>query len=148
MHYSGCVVNPKDPRVLPHFMTLPPFRAFWNSHVAVGLFFILSGFVLPLNYFKKVRNNGANSHDSITSGTFRRYFRLMIPLTTAYSIYYFVKNANLLGPDTFSGINEKRFIDIFKDGIFKTWFGYNEWMGASWTMEFELIGSYFVYLLS
>merc|ERR1712086_194058 len=73
----------RDPRILPGFITLPPVRAIWNSHIAVGVFFQLSGFVLPLNYFKKARNNkDAAATDSIVSGMFRRYFRLMIPLLT------------------------------------------------------------------
>jgi peptidoglycan/LPS O-acetylase OafA/YrhL len=64
-HYWSCTgmgVNDKcvpedsrDPRILPKLLTLPPFRAIWNYHVAVGIFFQLSGFVLPLNYLKKCR---------------------------------------------------------------------------------------------
>jgi peptidoglycan/LPS O-acetylase OafA/YrhL len=80
-------------------MTLPPIRALWNSHVAVGIFFQLSGFVLPLNYFKKARIDDPSANDSIISGMFRRYWRLMIPVLTSYSVYFFFKHTNLIGTD-------------------------------------------------
>lgn len=130
-------------------MHYPGIRAFWNSHVAVGLFFILSGFVLPLNFFKKHRSGDPNAHDSIINGTFRRYIRLMIPVMTAYSIYFFCGKVGMWNHDSNPGnYNNHVFKDIFKDGIYKTWFGQSNWIGATWTLEFELLSTFFVYLLA
>jgi peptidoglycan/LPS O-acetylase OafA/YrhL len=139
----------RDPRILPHFMTLPPFWALWNSHVAVGIFFVLSGFVLPLNYFKKARNNDLSANDTIISGMFRRYWRLMIPVLTSYSIYFFFKQTNILGHNTLTnGPGERTYGNIFQDGIWLTWFGANNWIGATWTLGTEFFATYFVYVLA
>jgi peptidoglycan/LPS O-acetylase OafA/YrhL len=130
-------------------MTAPPVRALWNSHVAVGIFFILSGFVLPLNYFKKTRNDDLSANDSIISGMFRRYWRLMIPVLTSYSIYFFFKHTNILGHNTFTfGPGLCTFWDIFLDGFWSTWFGANNWIGATWTLGTEFFATYFVYVLA
>jgi peptidoglycan/LPS O-acetylase OafA/YrhL len=155
-NYWGCLnrdecapKDPRDPRILPAFFALPPVRGFWNSHVAVGIFFQLSGFVLPLNFFKKSRNNDPTANDSISSGMFRRYFRLMIPLLTAYSIYYFAKHSMLLGKNTYNyGPGTRTYLDIFTDGLFKTWIGENNWFGATGTLGTEFFGTYFVYFLA
>jgi peptidoglycan/LPS O-acetylase OafA/YrhL len=103
--------------------------------VAVGIFFQLSGFVLPLNYLIKCRQNDPSANDSIISGMFRRYWRLMIPLLTSYSIYFFFKHTNLLGKNTYYyGPGERTFMDIFEDGIWYTWFGINKWIDSTETL--------------
>ena len=66
-----------------------PFTVFVKGPFWVYVFFIISGFVLPLSWFK-IRNDS-----SIYGGTFRRYFRLMIPCWVIISIYYFVCKLNL-----------------------------------------------------
>lgn len=58
----------------PLWLFLPPIAAFWNGPLWVSIFFILSGFVLPLNFFKTGRES------CISGGVMRRYFRLMIPV--------------------------------------------------------------------
>ena len=55
----------------------------------VFVFFILSGFVLPLSWFR------SRKPDSITGAVFRRYIRLMIPFLITISFYYFVAKMGL-----------------------------------------------------
>ena len=55
----------------------------------VFVFFILSGFVLPLSWFR------TRKPESITGAVFRRYIRLMIPYFITISFYYFVANMDL-----------------------------------------------------
>jgi peptidoglycan/LPS O-acetylase OafA/YrhL len=64
-------------------MFFPPLSMFWNGVFSVTIFFMLSGFVLPLNYIK------TKKIESITSGAFKRYLRLMIPVLICISVYYF-----------------------------------------------------------
>lgn len=66
----------------PLWSVLPPFEALKNGLLWVSIFFILSGFVLPLNFLKTGRES------CITGGVMRRYFRLMLPLLMIHSIYY------------------------------------------------------------
>ena len=66
------------------FLRSSPLVVFVHGHFWVVVFFILSGFVLPLRWFRTGRAS------CIFGGTFRRYFRLMIPLWVSISIYYFI----------------------------------------------------------
>ena len=66
------------------FVKMTPFNLFIHGYFWVVIFFILSGFVLPLRFFKKQQAS------SIFGGTYRRYLRLMLPLAVAASLYYFV----------------------------------------------------------
>jgi len=66
-------------------------RIFIHGYFWVVVFFILSGFVLPLNFFKTGRET------CITGGTFRRYLRLMLPVLMIMSLYYLWAKMDWLG---------------------------------------------------
>ena len=59
-----------------------PLSLLWNGPFWVIVFFILSGFVLPLKFFQTKRAQ------CIWGGIFRRYPRLMVPLLVVLSIIY------------------------------------------------------------
>lgn len=61
-----------------------PCGIFISGYAAVSVFFVLSGFVLPLGWFQR------KSVSSIIGGVFRRYLRLMLPMLIALSFYYIV----------------------------------------------------------
>ena len=63
---------------------MTPLVVFIHGYFWVIVFFILSGFVLPLSYFK------TRKPSCIYGGAFRRYPRLMIPVWVTISIYYVV----------------------------------------------------------
>ena len=65
----------------------------------VILFFILSGFVLPLGFFINKRTQ------SITGGIFRRYLRLMLPVLLELSVMYLVARLGWQSNKTFNDPN-------------------------------------------
>ena len=76
-----------DPNEQPSWLKycrMTPLVVFVNGYFWVAVFFILSGFVLPLSYFKTGKNS------SLWGGTFRRYPRLMIPVLYTITFYYSV----------------------------------------------------------
>ena len=106
------------------------------------MFFILSGFVLPLNFFK------TRKETCVTGGSFRRYLRLMLPVLMIISLYYLFMKVDAMGPDTFLRLKKKTFFDLIWDGVFGTWFGDDSWTTATWTMSIEFFATFFIYLVS
>jgi peptidoglycan/LPS O-acetylase OafA/YrhL len=68
--------------MLPDWARETPVTIFYNGYFWVVVFFILSGFVLTLRFFK------IRKASCVTGGTFRRYLRLMIPVWVILSLYY------------------------------------------------------------
>ena len=68
---------------LPNWTRQTPVVLFYHGYFWVVVFFVLSGFVLTLRFFK-VRKSSC-----VTGGTFRRYLRLMIPVWVVFSLTYF-----------------------------------------------------------
>ena len=63
-----------------------PLGIVMSGYCAVSVFFVLSGFVLPLGWFA----SGGKAVSAITGGIFRRYLRLMLPMLLCLSFYYIV----------------------------------------------------------
>lgn len=126
--------------------TVPVIKVFYAGHLWVLVFFTLSGFVLPMNFFKTGRPT------AITGGTFRRYIRLMIPVLFTYSIIYFLQRVDAYGDSAFIRLNSKIWMDVFLDGIFGTWIGgdgaNDTWITPTWTLGIELVATFFIYLLA
>ena len=80
-----------------------PFCVFFHGYFWVLVFFILSGFVLPLRWFK------TRKPECIFSGCLRRYFRLMIPYWVIISIYYFVAHAGFTHRKILPGVKAKNY---------------------------------------
>ena len=77
------LLNIKEPT--PTFVWLflkSPFSFILTGNLWVYVFFLLSGFVLPLRFFKTLKP------DSISGGILRRYPRLMLPVMAVLSIIY------------------------------------------------------------
>jgi peptidoglycan/LPS O-acetylase OafA/YrhL len=108
----------------------------------VTLFFLLSGFVLPLRWFKTKKDT------CIYGGSFRRYFRLMVPLSVCLSLYYLVVMTGSTRPTEFRSVKTKHFGNLLFDSFVGTWFGDKSYTVVTWTMMPELWGSYFVYQLA
>jgi peptidoglycan/LPS O-acetylase OafA/YrhL len=120
----------------------------YHGYYWVVVFFILSGFVLTLRFFK------IRKHTCITGGTFRRYLRLMIPLWVILSLYYFCLKMQLFDKeDLMEGndlhrISKKTFLDLTYDSLFSVWYGDNDWAISVWTLSIELTATFMVYLIA
>lgn len=110
------------------------------------VFFILSGFVLPMNYFKTGRLV------AITGGTFRRYLRLMLPVLITYGLLYFFKQMDAYGEEAFKNLDKKQWYDVLLDGLFGTWMAADGqtdvWISPTWTLSIELISTFWIYLVA
>ena len=129
-------------RVLPDCLRNTPLKIIYHGYFWVIVFFILSGFVLPMNFFKTGRST------CVTGGTFRRYLRLMLPVLMIISIYYLFLKLDAMGDHTFIRIKNKTFWNLLNDTIFLTWFGDDSWSTATWTLSIELFATFFIYILS
>ena len=101
-----------------------PFTLFYSGYFWVWVFFILSGFVLPLNFFRQGKIS------SVTGGTFRRYFRLMIPLLIVHSIYYipYTMGYTTSHMERVGGTKvRKTFFLLIFDATINTWYGDTSW---------------------
>lgn len=134
---------------LPDWMRhIPVIVVFYHGYFWVVVFFILSGFVLTLRFFK------IKKHTCITGGTFRRYLRLMIPLWVTMSLYYFCLKMQFFAKDDLKDgndlhkIKDKTFLDLTYDSLFSTWYGDNCWAIAVWTLSIELTATFMVYLIA
>jgi peptidoglycan/LPS O-acetylase OafA/YrhL len=67
-----------------------PLNLIYSGHFAVMVFFLITGYVLSYKYFTTPK-----THEYITSGAFRRYFRLMIPALFSCLIAYFLLQFDL-----------------------------------------------------
>jgi peptidoglycan/LPS O-acetylase OafA/YrhL len=113
------------------------------GYCAVSVFFVLSGFVLPLQWFLKRR------YSSIYGGVYRRYLRLMLPMLLALSFYYLAAKLDwTTRPGTLSRVKPKSFFEFLIDGTIGVWFMNTDYAGLTWTLSVELLASYFIYLLA
>ena len=81
----------EDIKLLPSFMRTTPITVLYLGLFWVYVFFILSGFVLTLRFYKTRKTT------CVSGGTFRRYMRLMIPLWINLSLYFIAFKFGLLG---------------------------------------------------
>lgn len=101
-YYSKSEMDDGKEKYFPNeYVRTTPIRIAYAGHLWVLVFFILSGFVLPMNYFKTGRLV------AITGGTFRRYLRLMLPVLITYGILYFFMRLDAYGDDAFKNLNKK-----------------------------------------
>lgn len=119
-----------------------PLVVFIHGYFWVIIFFILSGFVLPLSYFK------TRKLSCIYGGSLRRYPRLMIPVLVSISIYYTVIKFGVTEEKAFPRLKRKNFGTLLLDGLFGTWFGNKDYTVVTWTLSIELWASFFIYLVA
>lgn len=132
-------------------------RLLIDGQFAVAIFFLLSGFVLSLSFFR------TGSHEALSSAAVRRYFRLMVPAAFSILLAYAVLKAGLMynqraaqymaeslgAPHpwlTFFYAFTPRLKDALRECFWDALFGntalYNQNL---WTLSVEFAGSFLVY---
>lgn len=125
-----------------------PLNLFFNGGFAVSIFFVLSGFVLSYKFHQ------SGSRKLLTEYTFKRYFRLLLPVATSVVICCLL--------DLFGLFTHQRVADITKsqdwlNGLFSDMKGLgkvvknifldvflnndNRYNAVLWTMTIEFLGS-------
>jgi peptidoglycan/LPS O-acetylase OafA/YrhL len=154
--YIGARDVPAEyPRLVRQF-ALSPLKIVFDSQFAVTVFFLLSGFVLSLSYFR------TRSAEVLTSAAVRRYFRLMFPAAVSILLGYLLLRLGWMYNQAASRfLNEHvggRFgwLAIFynfrphlghalKECVWDTFFANSTYNANLWTMSQEFLGSFVVY---
>ena len=131
---------------------------FWNfitgGHYAVGIFFVLSGYVLSAKPLMHIHaGDFVLLGDNLGSAVFRRWFRLYLPIiVTTLGIvilwHVFGISANLhpqrtLGAELWVWYNEFKSFTWILNSSPPVWFTYNP---HTWTIPLEFKGSLVVYV--
>jgi peptidoglycan/LPS O-acetylase OafA/YrhL len=121
---------------------MTPLVVMIHGYFWVIVFFILSGFVLPLSYFK------TGKLSSIYGGSLRRYPRLMLPVLFTLTLYYLVVKFGVTYKYAFPAVKRKNFGLLLLDGLVGTWLGNNDYTVVTWTLSIELWASFLIYILA
>lgn len=134
-----------------------PLRVLYDSQFAVSLFFILSGFVLSLAFFRKP------GYEVVASAAARRYPRLMLPTLFSVVVAYLVAAGGGMHGAAAGALLDthplpKAWVSNFyndppvarvalRQTLWDTFFvnGANAYNANVWTMSVELPGSFLVY---
>lgn len=119
-----------------------PITFLYHGYFWVVVFFMLSGFVLPMRLFK------TNKISCFSGGSFRRYLRLMLPLWVIISLYFLSLELDLVSCDVYQEIHRKNFWHFCADCLFGVWFGDTSWAPATWTLGIELKATFLIYLVA
>lgn len=152
---------------LPHVFSRPLLaiiEGFYNGTFAVWLFWIMSAFVLSLQFFLRARHSSLEkAHEYLEDAFLRRYPRLLIPVFAsvifAYALHaaHLMQNvtvAHMLGEPYASGWLASwykfpaSFVEALKCAVWQSFFAYNQsstYNNVLWTMEKEFYGSLFLF---
>ena len=150
---------------LPHrlaYLLVAGVEGLYNGVFAVWLFWILSGFVLALQFFMRARETSSTSaHDYLEEACLRRYPRLLVPVFAsilfAYVVYalgwmHNLPLAQVLGDKSGWMSSFYTFpasaLGAIKSALWDTFFAFdraNSYNAILWTMEKEFYGSLFLF---
>jgi peptidoglycan/LPS O-acetylase OafA/YrhL len=151
-----------------HLVVRFPCKHLWDGHMAVSIFFVLSGFVLSLAYFQ------TGSAPGVGSAAVRRYPRLMFPIAAsillAYglvqmgaicnqaavqhmnTVYGLPQQLNLEAPNGCTNrwlalyyLFPADFATALRESLWGAFTSIATFNLVLWTMPFELVGSFLVY---
>ena len=134
-----------------------PLKIAFDSQFAVTVFFLLSGFVLSLSYFR------TRSVEVLTAAAVRRYLRLMLPAAASVLLgYLLLKLGWMVNQAASRSMNEglgtptpwlalfydfrPHFGHALRECVWDTFFtGRSTYNANLWTLSQELAGSFVVY---
>lgn len=134
------------------FVQGTPLYGFISGSLAVMLFFVLSGFVLTVGYFK------TRDKKVLQSLAIKRYLRLMLPALAAVLICWSLMHLGLgmtqqTAAATGSGwiVGEWDFTPNLLDAIYQATIGIfaiggSQYDAVLWTMKYEFVGSFMVFV--
>ncbi|MGS5021937.1 acyltransferase family protein [Paenibacillus sp. JJ1683] len=129
----GTLNNINTPAKSELLFVSTPLNVLYNGNFAVCIFFVLSGFVLSIKFFK------TKDLSAVTESAIKRYFRLVIPVIFSVLIFYFCFR-----------MFEKDEPNIYKalyEGFIGSFFSHTaNYNVVLWTMSFEFMGSFIVFL--
>lgn len=128
-----------------------PLYFMFSGNTAVRVMFALSGFVLCYKYFR------TENYKDIEQDALKRYLRLMLPTLAVTLLVYVMMRLGLLwnaeaaaytGSQEFMGLFNQFEPDLknsIREGLWDSLFkGASSYVGPLWTMEYEMLGSYFI----
>jgi peptidoglycan/LPS O-acetylase OafA/YrhL len=132
-----------------------PLNVIYNGNFAVCIFFILSGYVLTYKFFRD------KNPETLVSGAFRRYFRLLVPVLFSnllvfifmkLSLFHNVQAGNITKSTwwfTEAWTFRPELLSMLKESFFGVFVldecNYNP---VLWTMRYEFFGSFLVFFLA
>lgn len=134
-----------------------PTGAFISGAFAVAIFFVLSGFVLTIGYFQ------TGDKKIIQKLATKRYLRLMLPAAVSILLVWLIlsfglnANKNIAEGISLAGsssslwtFNPNFFEALWQGilGIFTTSLNAEHYNPVLWTMQYEFIGSFLVFLIA
>lgn len=128
------------PLKISYQMLLYPF----TNPAPVPIFFVLSGYVLTVKYFKTT--DPSKKKDVYLGGAVKRYPRLMIPSLVSILLVFLFLCLGWL--HNFGGIAVPDLAEALRQGVYDVYFTYNDgnvntitYNGVLWTMYYEFTGS-------
>lgn len=136
-----------------YLLSKTPLNLFYNGNFAICIFFILSGYVLSINFLS------TNNYQSLVESSVKRYFRLMIPVFVSVIIAYFLlifgayNYFTLHTNDLRYTTMNQNFFTMLKYALFDVFFKNTitntkanvTYIGVLWTMNYEFLGSFLVF---
>ncbi|MDD1608682.1 MAG: acyltransferase [Methylococcaceae bacterium] len=140
--------------------TTPSYQRFYlefitDGHLAVFIFFVLSGFALSITFIKRPQKI------SVPLAVITRYFRLFIPILLTSFIVYCLMKAHLMFNIQIADLEDSKhwlgtfydfeasLIGLLKFCFFDVFFHYERTSSYNivlWTMQIEYAGSLLIYL--
>lgn len=124
--------------VLRRLISFTPVNIFYTGAAPVCLFFILSGFVLSLKFFKD-----SNNFYSLPKDVIKRYPRLVIPVLLSSLVMFFLYEvSNIFFGTTFNVY----LIDLIYQSVYLApFFHVSVENGVLWSISYEIYGSFLVF---
>lgn len=136
-----------------HLIATTPLRLPISANFAVCIFFVLSGFVLSISFFKY------RTIDVLKSSAARRYFRLMMPAFGSVILAYVLLRSGLIHAHATATITGSSnwlatlwaapagIGTAIYQGIYGQFFtNFTSYNLVLWTMHYELFGSFLIFL--
>lgn len=130
-----------------------PLNVFLSGAFAVGVFFVLSGFVLSIGFFQTGKESIVKKLAS------KRYLRLMLPALASVIVSFILFSLHFVGgaenahPLTASGLPADwglitGLIEALREGTYGIFFNSEAYYNpVLWTMAYEFTGSFIVFLV-
>jgi peptidoglycan/LPS O-acetylase OafA/YrhL len=150
---KGALYSDADTASFAGLIAMTPLNIWHEGQFAVRIFFVLSGLVLSLSFFK------TGDREKIVSGASRRYFRLFVPIFMISLFAYLIHVNNLFFNNQAAALISNSWLAPFyqfdpdillflREGLYGAILNFDPtrtYDSVLWTMEIEFFGSLFVF---